>query len=355
MPSKLRPLYDRIYTGIDTWYVGFEAGRSGRKRAAKLPKPEFLDREYRDVVLPYWKQFGVRPKKYWYRIFAQNQEHIDPRYIPDDIWFRRVVPHFNHLLFAQAYQDKCMNGLFVPELAHPAAVVKCVNGLLYDDGMRLLRKEEAVERCRNSERFIIKPSVGSGRGNGIRFLNGGELTEQDVLGLFAQYGKNFIIQEKLRQHAAISRIYPNSLNTLRIVTFLYGGEVHILSSVIRIGAGGSEIDNVSKGGFACKVHPDGRLDRLAVNRKGQWVEQHPDGTRFETVTVPNYERIIDTVKGVAARIGHFRIIGWDIAVGEHAEPVFIEYNLFPEQNQKTWGPAFGGMTDQILKEVFAKS
>lgn len=354
MPSKLRPLYDRLYMGIDTWYVGWEANRSGRKRARAIPKSPGFDRDYREIVLPYWKQFGLRPKKFWYRIFWQNQEQHDPRYIPDDIWFRNVVPHFNHLLFAQAYQDKCLNNVYVPDIAHPATVVKNISGQFYDDALHLLEEAEAVDRCMQAGRFIIKPSVGSGRGNGITFLNGCDLSEADVRRLFAEYGKNFIIQEKLQQHAALSQFHAESLNTMRIVTFRYENEVRILSAVLRIGAGDSELDNISKGGFACKVHLDGRLDRLAVNRRAQWVAKHPGGTVFESVTIPNFEGILEKVKGVASKIGHFPIIGWDIAVDEQAEPVFIEYNLFPEQNQKTWGPAFGDDTEKILKEVFAK-
>ena len=44
----------------------------------------------------------------------------------------------------------------------------------------------------------------------------------------------------------------------------------------------------------------------------------------------------------------------DIAIDEMGDPVVIEYNIRPEQNQMTCGPTFGEMTDEILSEVFAK-
>ena len=354
MGSKLRPLYDALYMGIDTWVVAYQDNRSGRKRARKIPKHPDFDAQYRSRVLPYWKRFGVVPKKFWFRIYAQNRETVDPRFIPDDLWYRRIVPHFNHLLFAQAYQDKCLNNVFVPTIAHPPTVVKCVSGVLYDDALNLLTPDEAAARVMQTGRFIIKPSVGSGRGNGIRFLNGAELSRDDVLRLFREYGKNFLIQEKLRQHPAVAALHEQSLNTLRVITFLFENEVHILSAVLRVGAGDSELDNVSKGGFACKVLPDGQLDEYAVNRKAEWVRVHPDGTPFGQVRIPNYESLLQTVKDAASRLGHFRIIGWDIAIGEAGEPVYIEYNLIPGQNQKTWGPTFGDLTDRVLQEVFQK-
>ena len=47
-----------------------------------------------------------------------------------------------------------------------------------------------------------------------------------------------------------------------------------------------------------------------------------------------------------------RIVGWDIAVDEEGDPVFIEFNCNPGQNQMTYGPTFGDYTDEVLEEVF---
>lgn len=354
MSSKLRPLYDKLYMGLDTWLLGFNDNKKGRKRAKGIEKIEHFDRDYRQVVLPYWKQFGVKPKKYWFRIFSQNQEQVDPRYIPNDIWFRKVVPHFNHLLFAQAFQDKCLNNLFVPDIAHPETVVKNVSGVFYDDSLHPLTKEEAIQRCLRADRFIVKPSVGSGQGNNIQFHNGYDLDENAVIDIFHHYKKNFLIQQKVKQHEVLSSLCAKSLNTLRIVTFLYENEVRILSVILRFGSGDSEVDNVSKGGYACKVNLDGSLDKYAVNRKAEWITELPNGTVFEEVVIPNFDGIIQKVKTASEKLGHFKILGWDIAVGEDAEPLFIEYNVIPDQNQKTWGPTFGEDTEKILKEIYQK-
>jgi D-alanine-D-alanine ligase-like ATP-grasp enzyme len=51
-------------------------------------------------------------------------------------------------------------------------------------------------------------------------------------------------------------------------------------------------------------------------------------------------------------MAHFKLIGWDMAVDENNEPVFIEYNTFPGANQLTNGPAFGDLTEKVLEEYF---
>ena len=355
---KLRELYDRIYVGLDTLYLAWTSGWDARRRARTLPPKENLDRDYREKVKPYWRQFNApMPKKFWYRSYGPASEPVDPRYIPYDIWVRRIVPHYNTLLFATALQDKCLHNLFVPDIQRPVTVVKSIGGVFCDDELSLLTREEALARCRRPGRFIIKPSVGSGGGANIRFFDGGALSDDELIELLRQYGKNFIVQEKLSQHEVLAAFNPRSVNTLRIYTFLFRNEVHILSVILRVGGGSNEVDNVSQGGYQCTVLEGGRLEPTAITKRGKgWVhvDQTASGVRFADVTIPNYERILDTVRAAAAKMLHFRILGWDIAVSPEGEPVLVEYNVIPDQSQATCGPAFGGLTDEVLEEVFGR-
>ena len=56
----------------------------------------------------------------------------------------------------------------------------------------------------------------------------------------------FIYQEGVMQHEEISKIYSKSVNTLRVETFIdKTGKPNILGAVLRLGAGGKFVDNVS--------------------------------------------------------------------------------------------------------------
>lgn len=61
------------------------------------------------------------------------------------------------------------------------------------------------------------------------------------------------------QHKEMSRLYPNAINTLRIVTVrnIKTGKVDVLHSLLRIGAHGNIVDNWAKGGIAIGIKPDG--------------------------------------------------------------------------------------------------
>lgn len=358
MMRKLRALYDRLYVGIDCAVLAHNTAKWTRKKAREAePKADF-DRDFAQKVRPYWRQFNApMPKKFWYRTYGPASEPVDPRYIPYDIYVKRILPHFNTLLFARALQDKCLHNLLVPDMERPVTVVKNVAGVFCGDDLVPMTREQAIARCRAAGRIIVKPSVGSGGGANIRFYDGGTLTEQEAEDIFRQYKRDFIIQEKLAQHQDLAALNPRSLNTVRITTFFFRGQVHILSALLRIGGGDNEVDNVSQGGYQCTIRPDGSLDSYAITKLGgtwQNVEATAGGVRFAGRSVPNYEAVKDTVCRAAAKMAHFKLVGWDIAVSQAGEPVLVEYNVIPGQSQGTCGPAFGELTDDVLTEVFGR-
>ncbi len=63
------------------------------------------------------------------------------------------------------------------------------------------------------------------------------------------------------------------------------------------------------------------------------------------------------VKHCHERMGHFRLISWDVAIGENNEPILIEANLRNGEcdfHQLNNGPLFGELTDRVLTEVFGR-
>jgi len=335
------------------WSVVQERRRMALSAQTSVARPD-LDKQYKSVVLPYWKRFGVKPSKKAYKVLCPEYKEVDPRYIPNDIWFSNVMCHFNNIYEYLNLGDKAIQPLFIPDIKKPETVFKRVFGVYYDEHFNPIEESEICERCRKAEKVIVKQNYASYGGDGVRFIDTKDLSDSELLDLFGDYKEDYTVQKILRQHKTLMSINASSVNTIRILTLFYKGEVHILSAVLRMGSGGAQVDNVTQGGFACRIHEDGRLDKYAVSRKSKWNTVHPGGTVFEDVVIPGYEKIIEKIKESAKKVPYFKIIGWDIAIDEMGDPVVIEYNIRPEQNQMTCGPTFGEMTDEILSEVFAK-
>ena len=308
--------------------------------------------EFRKVVVPYWKKFGVNPKKYWYDIYCESDGKYDPRYIPDSIWSRKILPYYNDLIFRKAYTDKGALERMLPGVAHPETVVKNSGGYYMDGDNNLITREEALALCLKEDRLIFKPAIFSGGGGGIQFYESDSMGEEDILKYFDLFRVNFVAQRIVKQHPDLARINDTSLNTIRVMTFHFKGEFHLLSAQLRMGTNNSKIDNVTSGGCSCPIKPDGWLQEKSVTRKSEWSDRHPSGLLFKDIHVPSYDTVLETAFRCHRMLPYFNLIGWDFAVREDGTQVLIEFNLMPDQNQVAGGPTFGDLTDEVLEEVY---
>lgn len=343
-----------IYQKADLFFEARKARKSCRQQLAII-KGGFRGSNnlFCSEVLPFWKRYGIKPKKMWYDLYCNKDGRYDPRYIPGDLYWEQVYPALNSPGFRRAYTDKCFYKQLFPNLKQPRTIIRNSNNCFYDGCTgKIISFNQAKTILESAERFVIKPSIYSGEGVDIFFYEKKDNCDVDIESLMKSYRSNYIVQEILAQHKILASIHPESLNTIRVISFLFQGEVHISSSILRMGVGGSRFDNVSKGGFACPVLPDGRLTEKALNNRSQWVESHPGGTVFSDVKIPSYERILDEIRMAHKNIPHFRIIGWDFSVDESGDPVLIEYNGAPGLNQVSCGPLFGELTEQVLNMIF---
>lgn len=312
--------------------------------------------EYKDTVLSYWKKYGLKPKKDFFNLYCAGKDAFDPRFITDPIWICNILPYFNDLTMRRAYDDKGMYHRLFTGVKQPDTVIKRMGGYFYNgDGEQLITEEEAKKLCLNEETLIFKPALDSSKGMGIKFYDRKINTEQELNAMISQAGKNFVAQRLVKQHPYLNELNESSLNTVRVITFHFKGEVHMLSAQLRIGADGAKVDNTSAGGSAVAIRPDGRLFEKSVTRKSEWVDETAKGVKLRDITVPNFADIVATAKRLHLQLPHLNIIGWDFAVGEDGTPILIEFNVRPEQNQiGCAAPTFGDMTDEVLDEVFIK-
>ena len=194
--------------------------------------------EFRRTVLAYWKKYGVRPKRYWYALYCARKGAYDPRYVPDSMWYTRILPYYNNLMFRWPYADKGMYSRLFPDVRRPETIVKNIAGYYYDgDGERLIDRAEAERLCEAEEHLIVKPTLNSGSGSGIRFWDR-EKNDPTIPALFDLFGASFVVQRIVKQHPDLDKINASSLNTVRVITFHFQDEIHVLSSQLRMGGMG---------------------------------------------------------------------------------------------------------------------
>lgn len=346
-------LCQSIYQNVDLFVEARNARKACKRQLATI-KGGYLgsNHNFRSQVIPFWSKYGIKPNKMWYDLYCFKDAEYDPRYIPEELYWQKIYPAFNKPSFRHAYTDKGFYKQLFPYLKQPRTILRNSNHCFFDGSGKLLSFSQAKSILESENRFVIKPAIYSGEGVDIYFYERDDQDDVDFQSLMKSYGSDYIVQEVARQHKVLASIHPESLNTIRVISFLFQGEVHISSSILRMGVAGSRLDNVSTGGLACPVLPDGRLSKEAMDKQSRWMTSHPGGTVFNEVKIPSYDRMLALIRRAHKDIPHFRIIGWDFSIDELGDPVFIEYNGAPGMNQVSCGPLFGDLTESVLDMIF---
>lgn len=274
--------------------------------------------------------------------------------VPSDFFYQYVDPCFCDPIMGLEFSDKNFTDLLFPDVCRPKTVVRYEKGLFLNDGYNIISENEALRLCENHDELVIKPSARSGGGKGVLFWKPEKTGVEDFPANF-KTNKSYVVQELVRQHPLLSKLHSESLNTIRLITFLWKGEVVVLSSFIRMGVGGSKIDNAHAGGIFCGIEEDGSLQKYAVDYKFSIYETHPQGTVFQGFVIPNYNKCVEMVKKIAPRMARIaKMISWDVAINEDGEPVLLESNMMyngVDAPQIVTGPIFGDRTEEIIQYV----
>ena len=190
--------------------------------------------------------------------------------------------------------------------------------------------------------------------DGTFYRNNEKITVEELEALI--HNADYIFQELVVQHQRMSELYSGSINTMRLVTVrsLKDNKIHLMPSILRIGANGSFVDNTSQGGIAVGFDLEtGRLNRYGFHKPkfGFRVEQHPNsGIRLNEFIIPFIKEAEQKAIFFHSMLKDIHSVGWDIAIGPDG-PIFIEGN----DNWEINGPQVGnhGLKKEF-KEYFYK-
>ncbi len=169
---------------------------------------------------------------------------------------------------------------------------------------------------------------------------------------------SFLFQEVPEQQRDIAMIYPYSLNTMRIDTYLDScGNISLMTGLMRFGTGGRVVDNISTGGIFVPVDMEtGRLKQKAfqlLEHGGNIYVSHPDtGFVFEGFEVPFFQEVQEMLVALVRMLPDI-LLGWDVALTSEG-PVIIEGSQW--YSPRVSEMAYGGYKNhpvyqEILKRV----
>lgn len=367
IPTGFQVFKDNIYTIVTGNFKEGKASldtlcnvailRLDRKlQLSSLKDVPELTLEQKEELEDFWSPYIRHMDDRFHRLITyRSGGKFYPEYIPEDFYFMHVDRFYNDRLESAYMDNKCYYGKFFPDTRQPETIAMRVGHNWLDGSGKLISHKEVIRRIEAESEVVLKRAVFSEGGFGVHFISG-----DDIFGEFRRVLKttptDVIIQKPFKQHPDMASLNASSVNTLRIMSWLDGREVKILCTAVRIGVGGDRVDNISHGGLFCGVRNDGSLTPKGYLHGGVETDRHPEhGYLFADKKIPNIDKAFELVKNAHPSISHFRIAGWDVAIGEDGEPTLIEVNFTLcsiNDIQAVCGPLFGDDTKKMLDEVF---
>ena len=231
---------------------------------------------------------------------------------------KKIMDLMNDPAFSDEFDDKLrFNKTFAAYLGR-----KTLNG-------ETATEKELAEFLRGQEAIFAKINHGD-CGRGVEKLYVKDFDSPAAMLAYIREHGQVVLEHVLPQHEDMARLHPSSVNTMRILTDLVDGQVHIAYITVKMGRGSGVCDNSGQGGILCRVDPQsGKIISPATDDYFNVYEKHPDtGIVLQGYQLPMVDRAVAMAKEAALvfpQVGH---VGWDMAITPTG-PAIIEGNEFP--------------------------
>lgn len=180
------------------------------------------------------------------------------------------------------------------------------------------------------QNIIIKP-IASSKGRGVKIIKSNDLNNnRDIQDLMNLSQGEYVVEELVKQDASIACFHPESVNTIRLVTYFDGHKLTKLFALFRMGVGDSCIDNTCSGGISAAVDINtGVIISEGTRQNGERFYFHPNtGVQIIGRQIPRWEELNRMVEDIVMVRPQLKIVGWDFALSENGW-LLIEGNTLP--------------------------
>ena len=337
------------------------------KKTKWIWKSVKLSKDQKKSIDQFYKEnYGKKIPYTYHRLFTAFTGDFDKKYIPEMLYASYLERFLTDSSYGNVFTNKNTLAIFARgiNVKMPENFVICQRGGYYDKDFNRISLSVAEDLLQNVGKVFIKKTTGSCGGIGCtigNFVNGMNLiTNKSVSETLASLGTDFSIQELVVCHDSIRKIYPNSVNTFRVITYILEGEVYCCPIIMRIGLGGSVIDNASAGGIFIAVDDDGTLHKSAFTEYRKEYTVHPDtNIVFEGQKIEHLDKVIETAKRLQFAIPQVAVVNWDFTINQDGTPVLIVANMKNDtQSGSIWlsqmahgKGAFGENTAKVLQYI----
>ena len=271
---------------------------------APVYKKRQNDKDLVDDMLFCGLAYGFDPFEYLsYKLEDKNPKErtafVSDRELMLDVY------RMNDRVDIQIYNDKANTYLkFRPYYKRDAVIVSSKNDLncFYE----FVRKHPV----------FVKKKVNEAMGRSIELidLKSSDLTPENAFEMIIGEGK-CLLEEKVIQSDAMSRLNQSSVNTVRVITYYTKEGIIVPFCFAKIGRAGSFVDNGGAGGILSGIEQKtGQLNTDGFDEYSTRYSAHPDsGIVFKGYQLPEFEKAVSLAVELSKMTPTIKFIGWDFA------------------------------------------
>lgn len=302
-----------IYKGLLHFDVDFNHQIQTALEACRDKSNE--EKYLKQDILSEYVYFGVRPMEYAKFDFSFKSERERREYLTDyDVYYIYEYKADNNVLPDSKFERYQMFRRF------------------FRRDVLCIRQEDVSASAyqaflRNKEAVVVKPLRGT-KGHGVAIVKTSEIPDFDAWK--EKYAQACLLEEVIEQGDEMKQFHPDSVNTVRFVTGVDpSGVFHPVFALVRVGQGGSVVDNVGSGGLVALINMDrGEICTDACCGTIRY-ETHPDtGMRFRGFQIPEWEKLCALAKEIHLSQKGQRLFGLDLAWSKHGWDL-VEVNPAP--------------------------
>lgn len=328
-----------------------------------LQQIKLTDEQEREIQEYFKTNYGKSISTKWHRLYQSYLGKYDKKYFPEILFSTYLEKKLNDLSVCKVLEDKALLEVLFSDikgLKLPHTLVLKVDNVCYDESRNYITNDFLEKKLNNAGKVLFKKTVGSCSGKSIKvcdFKDGVDLlSKKTVAQIVNEYNENFIVQKVEKNCAEIAKIYSNSLNTFRVMTYVIDEKIYHVPITLRLGRNKSVVDNLHAGGIMVGVKDDGYLQPYAFTEYHETFSEHPDShVLFNNYHISNVDNVIKMAYECHKKLVHVGIASWDFAINQNNDIVLIEVNL---GGQSIWFPqmsngcsAFGDNTEYMLNLI----
>ncbi len=307
-----------------------------------------VDRQTKKQIKDYCKKTFGKPDFWPYlALCAEIRGEFVPGWLPQDFYWLNILPHWNphpqnQLCNLKTFDHRLFSGFSLTPL------FLRISDHFYDKDFQLVSEEDVIGFFKKYDKYIVvKEEFGRG-GEQVSFMKSEEFNP-----VMLRKGQNYVIQPFIEQYELLNQLYPKSVNTFRVNTFIEeNGSVSVRYVFLRFGTNGARVDNLSYGGKWIYFDLNGKPSESAYDEHGtESGRKHENtGVEFSKLIIPCFQEMLEKCKEAHSKYPYVRMIGWDVCIDKEGNPVLLEWNA-DQQNIFTFEGKFGPFFADIVSKL----